>query len=181
MIYSDPLELRGRARHAQARVNRVPEPGEGTIIFQPPLESPRPPLVRKIEHLERLTLHIEYKLEKLVVRMALQRTEPPAAPPTARAPLPTPTPGAVPAWFLHDISCVSDHEEYGLSGSNTSAGYFGFAAGPPSVYVEPGPTYAREYGDSWLDIPQSAQVQIAYAVYRAYGWSPWTTAGACGL
>jgi len=86
----------------------------------------------------------------------------------------------VPSWFYPDIACISTKEEYGENGQNTWAGYFGMVS-PPSAYPEPGPTYARTYGDSWLDIPLAAQIDITYAEWQAYGWSPWSTAGACGL
>ena len=86
----------------------------------------------------------------------------------------------VPSWFVSDMSCISDHEEYGMDGPNTSAGYFGLVY-PPSGYIDPGPTIARIYGDSWLDVPLSAQLGLAYSLEQHYGWSPWTTAPGCGL
>jgi hypothetical protein len=87
---------------------------------------------------------------------------------------------AVPSWFVADMSCISDHEEYGMGGQNTIAGYFGLVS-PPSGYIDPGPAIAARYGDSWLGVPQSAQLELSYALYEAYGWGPWSTAPACGL
>lgn len=88
--------------------------------------------------------------------------------------------GSVPASFYSAMSCISLHEEYGMDGPNTVAGYFGFVY-PPSGYIAPGPQMARTYGNSWLSIPLGAQLQVAYALYRHYGWSPWSTAPGCGL
>lgn len=87
----------------------------------------------------------------------------------------------VPAWFVSDASCISQNEEYGFYGENTSAGKFGMSSGPPSAYPEPGPTLARLHGDSWLDLGLADQLRIVYAEYLRYGWSPWTTAPGCGL
>jgi hypothetical protein len=86
----------------------------------------------------------------------------------------------VPAWFVSDMACISTHEEYGMDGQNTIAGYFGLIY-PPSGYIDPGPTIASQYGDSWLGVPQSAQLELSYALYQAYGFGPWSTAPACGL
>lgn len=87
---------------------------------------------------------------------------------------------SVPSWFVGAMSCISDHEEYGYSGGTTIAGYFGFVY-PPSSYQSPGPAIAATYGDSWLNVPLSAQLEMAWSLYSSYGWSPWTTAGTCGL
>lgn len=84
----------------------------------------------------------------------------------------------VPSWAISFFNCISSYEEYGVDGGNTSAGYFGFVY-PPSSYVEPGPTYASQYGDSWLSIPLSAQYEVAYALYEAFGTSPWSTSYHC--
>lgn len=86
----------------------------------------------------------------------------------------------VPASIISALNCISTKEEYGVTGQNTVAGYFGMVSSPSS-YPEPGGHYASVYGNSWLSIPLSAQYEIAYAEYQTYGWSPWTTAGACGL
>jgi hypothetical protein len=88
--------------------------------------------------------------------------------------------GAASPWFTSAMSCISDHEEYGLGGGTTIAGYFGFIY-PPSSYQEPGPTIAATYGDSWLSVPLGAQLDMAWSLYSSYSWSPWSTAGACGL
>lgn len=88
--------------------------------------------------------------------------------------------GSLPSWFVGAMSCISDHEEYGYGGGTTVAGYFGYVY-PPSVYIDPGPTIAATYGDSWLNVPLGAQLDMAWALYQAYGWSPWSTAGTCGL
>ena len=88
--------------------------------------------------------------------------------------------GSLPSWFIGAMSCISDHEEYGMDGPNTSAGYFGYIYAP-SQYQDPGPTIAATYGDSWLSVPLGAQLDMAWSLYRSYGWSPWSTAGTCGL
>jgi hypothetical protein len=85
-----------------------------------------------------------------------------------------------PSWFKSDMVCISAHEEYGMNGPNTVAGYFGLIY-PPSVYVDPGPTIASQYGDSWLDVPLSPQLALSYSLYQHYGWSPWSTAPGCNL
>jgi hypothetical protein len=97
--------------------------------------------------------------------------------------VPKPTPAntsGVPSWFVSAMSCISIHEEYGMDGPNTSAGYFGFIY-PPSTYQSPGPSLAATYGDSWLSVPLSGQLSMAYSLYNSYGFSPWSTAGTCGL
>jgi hypothetical protein len=99
-----------------------------------------------------------------------------AAPPVATAVAPVTYSGSL----IDAFNCISLHEEYGVTGTNTSAGYFGMIY-PPSAYPSPGPEYAAQYGDSWLDVPLDAQYQIAIAEQAKYGWSPWSTAGACGL
>jgi hypothetical protein len=86
----------------------------------------------------------------------------------------------VPSWFVSDMACISTHEEYGMDGQNTIAGYFGLIT-PPSGYIDPGPSIAAQYGDSWLSVPQSAQLELSYALYLAYRWQPWSTAPAGGL
>ena len=99
----------------------------------------------------------------------------------------------VPSWFVGvqtstggtALHCISHNEEYGFPGDpkggyNTIAGYFG-APSPPSAYIEPGPSLAATYGDSWLSIPLAEQVRWAWAMYLTYGWSPWSTAPGCGL
>lgn len=88
--------------------------------------------------------------------------------------------GLVPAAFRSDMACISEHEEYGMDGPNTVAGYFGLVY-PPSGYIDPGPSIAAAYGDSWLQVPLEQQLRLAYSLYRAYGWDPWTTAPGCGL
>ncbi len=87
---------------------------------------------------------------------------------------------AQPSWFVDAMRCISIHEEYGFDGGTTIAGYFGFIY-PPSSYQAPGPAIAAAYGDSWLSVPLSAQLGMAYSLYQSYGWSPWSTAGTCGL
>jgi len=90
---------------------------------------------------------------------------------------------AVPTWFYNAMSCISDNEEYGYDGINTSAGKLGFIYSPAS-YPEPGPTLAAQYGNSWLNIQLSDQLRVAYAVYQANGnhfAGAWSTASACGL
>lgn len=79
--------------------------------------------------------------------------------------------------FSTAMACIGLHEE---GGHNSVAGYYGFVY-PPSSYIDPGPAIAAQYGDDWLAVPQSAQLQLAAALQAAYGWSPWSTAGACGL
>jgi hypothetical protein len=87
---------------------------------------------------------------------------------------------STPSWFRNAMACISTHEEYGVDGHNTVAGYFGFIYSPAS-YVEPGPSLAARYGNSWMDIPLEGQYEVAYALEQKYGWSPWSTAGMCGL
>src|SRR4029079_4350039 len=89
-------------------------------------------------------------------------------------------PYSPPSWFVSALGCISAHEEYGMDGPNTSAGYFGFVFSP-STYISPGPQIAATYGNSWLAVPLSAQIGMAYGLYQAYGWSPWSTAPGCGL
>jgi hypothetical protein len=73
--------------------------------------------------------------------------------------------------------CISMREE---GGHNSVAGYFGFIY-PPGSYIAPGPAVAAQYGNDWLAVPYAAQLMVAEALQRAYGWAPWSTAGACGL
>ena len=74
-------------------------------------------------------------------------------------------------------ACIASHEE---GGHNSVAGYFGFIY-PPSTYIEPGPSIAAQYGESWLNVPYSVQLGMAEALQAHYGWSPWSTAPGCGL
>ena len=83
----------------------------------------------------------------------------------------------VPSWFAGDMVCIGIREE---GGSNSSAGRYGFVF-PPSSYGGVATTLGITYGESWLNWPQSAQLQVAYMLYNSYGWSPWSTAGVCGL
>jgi hypothetical protein len=96
--------------------------------------------------------------------------EQPASAPTA----------STPSWFRSDMACISIHEEYGVDGPNTVAGYFGFIYSPAS-YISPGPELAAQYGNSWQSIPLEGQYEVAYSLWQEYGWSPWSTAGMCGL
>jgi hypothetical protein len=70
-------------------------------------------------------------------------------------------------------SCVAMAEE---GGHNSVAGYFGFIY-PPSSYGASG------YGESWLNWPWSAQVQVALGLYHRYGGSAWgsLTRQKCGI
>lgn len=83
----------------------------------------------------------------------------------------------MPSWFANDMVCIGIHEE---GGQNSVAGYFGFVFSP-STYLDPAPSIAATYGNSWLSIPRSEQLRVAYALYQSYGWSPWSTAPGCGL
>jgi hypothetical protein len=91
-----------------------------------------------------------------------------------------PASGAGSAWFVSAMACISIHEEYGMDGPNTVAGFFGYIYAP-SQYQDPGPTIAATYGDSWLSVPLGAQLDMAWSLYSSFGWSPWSTAGVCGL
>lgn len=78
---------------------------------------------------------------------------------------------AVPAWFAGDLACIGLREE---GGRNTSTGMYGFIY-PPGDYTG-GAGYS-----SWLAVPAATQQLVAYLLWQRYGWSPWSTAGACGL
>jgi hypothetical protein len=88
--------------------------------------------------------------------------------------------GGLPSWFISAMGCISIHEEYGMDGPNTVAGFFGYIYAPAS-YQDPGPTIAATYGNSWLSVPLGAQLDMAWSLYSSFGWSPWSTAGTCGL
>jgi len=87
------------------------------------------------------------------------------------------------------MRCISDHEEYGYGGQNTSAGYLGMIYSPAayadSVVTEYSDDVRRivaTYGNSWLAIPLDAQLVVAYGLYLVgHNYSPWSTAAGCGL
>jgi hypothetical protein len=65
-------------------------------------------------------------------------------------------------------SCVAMAEE---GGSNSVAGYFGTIYSPSSY--SQAAFGVGTYGESWLNWPYSAQLQVAEAIYADYGQSAW--------
>ena len=81
-------------------------------------------------------------------------------------------PTGLPGWFYGWAACISQHEEYGETGPNTVAGYFGMVY-PPSSY--PG-----GYGSSWLDLNLAEQLPIVYRTLLQDGAGAWSTSVYCG-
>ena len=158
------------APHRAARMLRV------VVVGRPPDPVVMRPRGVTVAAMHARVRHVRVERAERLRRARRARRRALAAQRAAQAQQAAATPSAS-TGFEAAMDCIGIHEE---GGSNSVAGYFGFVY-PPSAYIEPGPSIAATYGDSWLDVPRSAQLELAAALQAAYGWSPWSTAGACGL